>query len=491
MALPRLPGPPDCSGPGSSSSSGGGSCAHGGGGPSEGVCAAPPRPGAGRAGRARRTGHREHLPPGPGRSGPTGRHHRRTGAAGRGTAHGRTGDPGSRLGAGSAEASTVVSIFQSAPIMSIAAWRRISSLPPPRNESRAPAVLKPTVSVVASTPMTWAFWLSRIQVNRRIFLTWSSRSGQIRRTSVRDSCPAPPEAGPPEPPRRGLLRGRRGLGRGGRRPRRLRPRRDRAGRSGRVDPAAGPAAHRSDRQAAGRRLRAAHRSAPSVAGVAGLPAAGAALIAGCRAGGPLLPTAAGACRLVPAPALLVGDSRRPHPRCPRRGPAGPAAHRPRPRAGWGEPWPRGARRWTAVPRPRPAARAGPCARRCRARRGRPRAAGRGRTPAPAAAGAWSRRASRSGRRPRCRRPGPARPGRSGRPGRRAAPRRPRGVDEAGGVRVGHRGGDDQVAQAAQHVLGEAAGVLAGLDHLVDDPEHTRPVTGGEGVDDLVEQVVGV
>src|ERR1700712_3942043 len=57
-------------------------------------------------------------------------------------------------------------------------------------ESRAPAVLKPTVRDVASTPITWAFWLSRIQVKRRIFLTCSSRSGQIRRTSARERGPA-------------------------------------------------------------------------------------------------------------------------------------------------------------------------------------------------------------------------------------------------------------------------------------------------------------
>ena len=55
---------------------------------------------------------------------------------------------------GWADGSTATSICQSAPIMSIAAWRRISSLPPPTNESRAPAVLNPTVRLVASTPIT-------------------------------------------------------------------------------------------------------------------------------------------------------------------------------------------------------------------------------------------------------------------------------------------------------------------------------------------------
>ena len=46
------------------------------------------------------------------------------------------------------------------------------------------------------------------------------------------------------------------------------------------------------------------------------------------------------------------------------------------------------------------------------------------------------------------------------------------------------------AQAAQQVLGEPSWVLAGLDDLVDHAEHRRPVAGGEGVDDLVEQAVG-
>ena len=66
----------------------------------------------------------------------------------------------------------------------------------------------------------------------------------------------------------------------------------------------------------------------------------------------------------------------------------------------------------------------------------------------------------------------------------------RGVDQPRGVGVGDGGRDHQVAQPAQDVLGEAARVLPGLDDLVDDPEDARPVDGGEGVDDLVEQVVG-
>ena len=47
------------------------------------------------------------------------------------------------------------------------------------------------------------------------------------------------------------------------------------------------------------------------------------------------------------------------------------------------------------------------------------------------------------------------------------------VDEAGGRGVGDRGDDDEVAQPAQQVLGEAARVLAGLDDLVDDARRPR------------------
>ena len=66
----------------------------------------------------------------------------------------------------------------------------------------------------------------------------------------------------------------------------------------------------------------------------------------------------------------------------------------------------------------------------------------------------------------------------------------RHVDEPARRRVGDRGHDDQVAQAAQQVLGEAARVLAGLDHLVDHAEDGRAVAGRERLDDLVEQRVG-
>src|SRR4029079_3691531 len=44
---------------------------------------------------------------------------------------------------GCADGSMIASTFQSAPTMSISAWRRISSLPPLANDSRGPALLKP------------------------------------------------------------------------------------------------------------------------------------------------------------------------------------------------------------------------------------------------------------------------------------------------------------------------------------------------------------
>jgi hypothetical protein len=55
-------------------------------------------------------------------------------------------------------------------------------------------------------------------------------------------------------------------------------------------------------------------------------------------------------------------------------------------------------------------------------------------------------------------------------------------------RVGHGVHDDQVAQPLEQVLGEPARVVAGLDHLVDDPEHRRRVTRRERLDRVVEQV---
>ena len=64
------------------------------------------------------------------------------------------------------------------------------------------------------------------------------------------------------------------------------------------------------------------------------------------------------------------------------------------------------------------------------------------------------------------------------------------VDEPARRGVGDGGHDDQVAQAAQQVLGEAARVLPGLDDLVDDPEDRCAVAGRERLDDLVEQRVG-
>ncbi len=65
---------------------------------------------------------------------------------------------------GWADGSTIASIRQSCPITSMAAWRRISSLPPLLKELRAPALTSAIVSVLSSTAAIWPFWLSRIQV---------------------------------------------------------------------------------------------------------------------------------------------------------------------------------------------------------------------------------------------------------------------------------------------------------------------------------------
>ena len=56
---------------------------------------------------------------------------------------------GGATGLGCAHGSTIASTRQSVPTTSIAAWRRISSLPPPTKESRAPALAKPTVRLRA------------------------------------------------------------------------------------------------------------------------------------------------------------------------------------------------------------------------------------------------------------------------------------------------------------------------------------------------------
>ncbi|MZE75740.1 hypothetical protein GTY57_01490, partial [Streptomyces sp. SID5475] len=78
--------------------------------------------------------------------------------------------------------STTDSIFHCTWSDSASACRSTSSLPPLTKLSRAPAFEKPICRVVPSKPMTWAFWLSRIQVNRRRFLTASRMSGHICRT---------------------------------------------------------------------------------------------------------------------------------------------------------------------------------------------------------------------------------------------------------------------------------------------------------------------
>ena len=91
---------------------------------------------------------------------------------------------------GWAPGSTIVSTFQSEPTTSMAACRTISALPPPSKDSRAPALLKPSVRVVPSTATTWACWVRWIQVSRRRLLTASTMSGHRRRTSTRASPPA-------------------------------------------------------------------------------------------------------------------------------------------------------------------------------------------------------------------------------------------------------------------------------------------------------------
>src|SRR5690606_22429172 len=63
-------------------------------------------------------------------------------------------------------------------------------LPPLTKDSRAPGLLKPSVSVVASTPVTCAFWVSNIQARRRRLRTALTTSGHNRRTSTSDRPPA-------------------------------------------------------------------------------------------------------------------------------------------------------------------------------------------------------------------------------------------------------------------------------------------------------------
>ena len=60
-----------------------------------------------------------------------------------------------------------------------------------------------------------------------------------------------------------------------------------------------------------------------------------------------------------------------------------------------------------------------------------------------------------------------------------------GQDVARAV-AGHRD-DEQIAQALEEVLNEAARVVAGLDHALDDTEGRGAVATREGVDGLVEQ----
>ena len=95
------------------------------------------------------------------------------GAAGAGGAAG--GCPPARRGA---PGSTIVSTCQSAPTTSIAAWRRISSLPPLTKESRAPALRSRGSACRRRRPTTWAFWVRWIQVSRR--RSWSPRRCRAR-----------------------------------------------------------------------------------------------------------------------------------------------------------------------------------------------------------------------------------------------------------------------------------------------------------------------
>ena len=88
----------------------------------------------------------------------------RVGRSGCGCSDRGAGDRERRLRPGWADGSTIALMRQSWPITSIAACRRISSLPPLVNELRAPALTSATVIVLSSTAATWPFWLSRIQV---------------------------------------------------------------------------------------------------------------------------------------------------------------------------------------------------------------------------------------------------------------------------------------------------------------------------------------
>src|SRR6185312_4392045 len=60
------------------------------------------------------------------------------------------------------------------------------------------------------------------------------------------------------------------------------------------------------------------------------------------------------------------------------------------------------------------------------------------------------------------------------------------AEDLGGV-LGQRLDDDQVAEALEQVLDEAARVVSGLDDPVDRGEDGGGVLGGHGVDDVVQQ----
>ena len=323
-----------------------------------------------------------------------------------------------RRPSGWAPGSTIASTRQSAPTTSIAAWRRISSLPPPTNDSRAPALVKPRVRRGGVDADDLGVLGEVDPGDPAPSLVASTMSGQSRRTSTRQGAD----------PRSRLGRwagGRRLAGRVG----------SRRAASGAAAAGRGPRGRRlGPGSASGRRWRR----------------------CGSRCGRPRADRAAG------------------------------AAWRRRSSAAAGR---RGARR-TADDRDPPLEPVEPGAEPVGESSSAPGSSTRAQISSSSSRGAVA----------------PAHLGEAGRDDVGGAaelgPAEPGGlgdqplalvlgdVDQPGGGGVGDGGDDHQVAQPAEQVLGEAARVLAGLDHLVDDPEDRRAVAGRERVDDLVEQVVG-
>ena len=69
----------------------------------------------------------------------------------------------------------------------MSAWWRISSAPLDLKFLAAPALANPIVMMPSCRSLTWAFWLSSSQENRRMVLTRSSTPGHSRRASTRVS----------------------------------------------------------------------------------------------------------------------------------------------------------------------------------------------------------------------------------------------------------------------------------------------------------------